>query len=57
VGLSTVKGFEGGTKSPMNNNLKAMREALEAAGIEITNGGAPGVKIWRMASEPSMPAS
>jgi hypothetical protein len=27
------------------NNLEAIRRALEAAGVEFTNGDAPGVKL------------
>ena len=45
VGLSTVKGFEGGTKAPMRNNLEAMRRAIEEAGVDLTNGEEPGVKM------------
>jgi len=36
VGLSTVKDFEGGKRSPMRNNLEAIRAALETAGIRFT---------------------
>jgi transcriptional regulator with XRE-family HTH domain len=45
VGLSTVKAFEAGTSTPMANNLKAMQSALEALGVEFTNGGQPGVRL------------
>ncbi|MBS7532706.1 helix-turn-helix transcriptional regulator [Ancylobacter sonchi] len=42
VGLSTVRGFELGTRAPIPNNIKAMREALEQAGVEfIENGAVP----------------
>ncbi len=46
VGLSTVKGFEAGTSAPMGNNLRAIQEALEGAGVEFTpeNGGGVGVR-------------
>ena len=45
VGLSTVKAFEAGASAPMANNLKAMQAALEALGVEFTNGGQPGVRM------------
>jgi transcriptional regulator with XRE-family HTH domain len=42
VGSSTVRGFELGTRTPIPNNIKAMREALEQAGAEfIENGVVP----------------
>ena len=36
VGLSTLKDFENGKRSPMRNNLEAIRAALEGAGIRLT---------------------
>ena len=33
VGLSTVKDFESGKRTPIANNLEAIRVALEGAGI------------------------
>lgn len=33
VGLSTIKDFESGTRTPIANNLAAIRQALEGAGI------------------------
>ncbi len=44
VGLSTVKDFERRRRTPIANNLDAMRRALEAAGIEFTNGDVPGLR-------------
>jgi transcriptional regulator with XRE-family HTH domain len=35
VGLSTIKDFEGGSRTPILNNLSAIRQALEGAGIEL----------------------
>jgi len=47
VGLSTVKGFEGGTSEPMGNNLRAIQDALANAGVEFIeeNGGGFGVRL------------
>lgn len=37
VGLSTVKDYEAGKRTPIANNLDAMRRALEACGIRFTD--------------------
>ena len=42
---STLRNFEAGRSTPMANNLDALRRALEAAGVEFTNGGQPGVRL------------
>jgi transcriptional regulator with XRE-family HTH domain len=36
VGLSTVKDYESGKRTPIVNNLEAMRRAMESAGIKFT---------------------
>ena len=47
VGESTVRNFEAGRSIPMTNNLDAIRNALEKAGVEFIpeNGGGAGVRM------------
>ena len=48
VGVSTVKDYERGGRRPMTNNLIAMQQAIEEAGIRLTfrNNGTPaGIEI------------
>lgn len=50
VSLSTIRDFETEKRSPMTNNLAAMRAAFEAAGVVILDDGAeaaggPGVRL------------
>jgi transcriptional regulator with XRE-family HTH domain len=45
VGNATIRNFENGHSSPMNATLDVLQRALEAAGVEFTNGGEPGVKL------------
>jgi transcriptional regulator with XRE-family HTH domain len=46
VSLSTVRDFEKGRRDPIPNNLKALRETLEKAGIEFL-GDADGIRYRR----------
>jgi transcriptional regulator with XRE-family HTH domain len=39
VGLSTVKDYEAGKRTPIANNLDAMKRALETFGIRFTDAG------------------
>jgi ribosome-binding protein aMBF1 (putative translation factor) len=36
VGISTVKDYEGGKRTPIANNLEALKKALESGGITFT---------------------
>lgn len=47
VSRPTVVDFEKGTRTPMPNNLAAIRSALEAAGVIFIseNGDGPGVRL------------
>lgn len=58
VGLSTLKDFESGKRSPMRNNLEAMRRVLESVGIGLLfdEGGHP-QGITATPQEPSQAAS
>jgi len=47
VARQTVVDFERGARVPYQNNLAAIRSALESAGVEFIaeNGGGPGVRL------------
>ena len=47
LGLSTVRDFEKGRRTPYPNSLEAVRTALEAAGVIFIaeNGAGPGVRL------------
>lgn len=45
LGLSTIVDFERQRRAVSAEALSAMRCALEAAGVEFTNGGQPGVRL------------
>ena len=45
VSKVTLSDFEVGKRSPHSRTLVAIRDVLEAAGVEFTNGGQPGVRL------------
>jgi transcriptional regulator with XRE-family HTH domain len=45
LGLSTVVDFEKGRRAVSGAAVRSMRNALEGAGVEFTNGDAPGVRL------------
>jgi transcriptional regulator with XRE-family HTH domain len=56
VGVMTLIEFESGSRTPTYNNRKAIREALEAAGVAFVDtdtGGGPGVRLRTAPAEPS----
>jgi transcriptional regulator with XRE-family HTH domain len=51
VAKATIANFEAGKRESYARTLDDIREALESAGVEFTNGGQPGV---RMKLQPSI---
>ena len=45
VGAKTIVDFEQGKRSPFARTVSDLREALEAGGVEFTNGDAPGLRL------------
>jgi transcriptional regulator with XRE-family HTH domain len=47
LGLSTIRDFEKGRRIPTHNNLSAVKQALETAGVQFIpeNGGGAGVRM------------
>jgi transcriptional regulator with XRE-family HTH domain len=56
VGRATIADFEVGKRAPYPRTLADLQRALEAAGVDFTNGGEPGVKMRRAAIEAAAPA-
>jgi transcriptional regulator with XRE-family HTH domain len=48
---NTIRNFEEGRRTLSANHLAALRDALEAAGVEFTNGKRPGVRLRRAARQ------
>jgi transcriptional regulator with XRE-family HTH domain len=47
VARATIQDFESDKREPHAGTLVLLRQAIEAGGIEFTNGTAPGVKLVR----------
>lgn len=45
VGAKTIVDFEQGRRKPFPRTVRDLREAFEAAGVEFTNGSAPGLRF------------
>lgn len=41
----TINNWENGQHIPRQSTINRVREAIEARGVEFTNGGAPGVRF------------
>jgi ribosome-binding protein aMBF1 (putative translation factor) len=52
VGISTIQRIESAAGPPntLVSNLAAIQSALEAGGIEFTNGDSPGIRLRRKPS-------
>jgi transcriptional regulator with XRE-family HTH domain len=56
VGLVTIQNFEGGKSEPYAGTLRLLLDAFAAAGIEFTNGDAPGVRLHKVKPAAASPA-
>lgn len=45
VGAKTIVDFEQGKRKPFARTIRDLRETFETAGIEFTNGDAPGLRL------------
>jgi transcriptional regulator with XRE-family HTH domain len=45
VSRATLAEFEAGKRAPYSRTLEDIQRALEAAGVEFTNGNQPGVRL------------
>jgi transcriptional regulator with XRE-family HTH domain len=54
VAVNTVARIENGADA-RQSTMDALQRALEAAGVEFTNGDRPGVRLIRPAEEPTSP--
>jgi transcriptional regulator with XRE-family HTH domain len=51
VGVATVRLFEAGKGEQRRSTLSVIKRALEAAGVEFTNGDRPGVRLSKVVPE------
>jgi transcriptional regulator with XRE-family HTH domain len=49
VSIVTVRNFENEKSTPQRASISVMRRAFESAGVEFTDGKAPGVRMRRPA--------
>jgi hypothetical protein len=49
LSVVTVRNFENEKSTPQRATLDVMQRALEAAGVEFTNGDKPGVRLNKKA--------
>ncbi len=47
LALSTIKDFEAERRTPHASNLAEIERIFTAAGIEFTNGDAPGIRLHK----------
>src|SRR3954466_2431865 len=52
VSKNVIVDFEKGRRNPTRNNLAAIQRVLEEAGVEFTNGDAPGVRLRKKSGNP-----
>ena len=50
ISVRTIVDFERDAREPRHATLDVLQRAFEAAGVEFTNGGEPGVKLKRRIS-------
>jgi transcriptional regulator with XRE-family HTH domain len=48
IGVATIRLFEAGKGDQRRSTLTLIRQALEAAGVEFTNGNQPGVRFRKL---------
>jgi transcriptional regulator with XRE-family HTH domain len=57
LSVVTVRNFENEKSTPQRATLDVMQRALEAAGVEFTNGEQPGVRLTKAAARSAETAS
>ncbi len=57
VGRVTISDFESGKRQPRALTLEAIRAAIEAAGVEFTNGDKPGARMGKRSRGPGVIAT